>query len=160
VKASRKSLAAIRASSSALAWAFVGIISWSLYADNDNDGFHGRKSRGRPYAGDVLMMDTIRHDGKLWLVPEWLDRIDEGWRTPTRIVCMHGLQYQEITDDNEGADFLLNHEMPKAVLDGETNPGSSQRKCMRRHLLKDATANHPRSAFSSSISPASQASQT
>ena len=72
-------------------------------------------------SGQILIMDTISYEGKLWLVPEWLSPPDGGWQTPARIVCIHGLQYQDITESEMPADYFLNYPVPKSVLDGETD---------------------------------------
>ena len=72
-------------------------------------------------SGQILIMDTIVYEDKLWLVPEWLSPPDGGWQTPERIVCIHGLQYQDMSESQMPADYLLTYPVPKSVLDGETD---------------------------------------
>jgi hypothetical protein len=35
----------------------------------------------------LLVGDIIEHEGKLWLVPEWLQGPTENTRRPARIIC-------------------------------------------------------------------------
>ena len=72
-------------------------------------------------SGAIVLMDTILYEDKLWLVPEWLSPQDGGWQTPVRIVCIHGLQYEDISDSKMQGDYLLTYPVPKSVLDGETD---------------------------------------
>ena len=43
--------------------------------------------------GQIFLTDTIRHEGKLWLVPEWHEAPTEGWKTPARIIQMDKLPH-------------------------------------------------------------------
>ena len=52
--------------------------------------------------GALFIGDAIEHEGKLWLVPEWLEGPTKGTECPTRIVCLDGMplskpgpQYQD-----------------------------------------------------------------
>ena len=72
-------------------------------------------------SGGIQTMDTILYEGKPWLVPEWLSPPDGGWQTPKRIVCIHGLQYQDMSESKMPVDYLLTYPIPKSVLDGETD---------------------------------------
>ncbi len=36
----------------------------------------------------------IEHEGKKWLVPQWIDIPSEKVSTPERIICLEGLPYQ------------------------------------------------------------------
>ena len=78
-------------------------------------------------SGQILIMDTISYEGKLWLVPEWLSPPDGGWQTPARIVCIDGLQVQNLSDSAMPADYLLTYPVPKSVLDGETDTEGGQK---------------------------------
>ena len=64
--------------------------------------------------------DTIEHEGKLWLVPEWLEVPSAEVKTPKRMVCIADLQYQVLKPGAPYGDFLLKESMPKDVLDGKT----------------------------------------
>lgn len=67
-------------------------------------------------------MDTIEFEGKMWLVPEWLDNREEGFSHPTRIILLDNLPHQKSASPNE--DFLLSDPLPKAVFDGHVPPES------------------------------------
>jgi hypothetical protein len=68
----------------------------------------------------IIRVDTIEHEGKLWLVPKWLVSPVEGVQRPERIVRMDLLQRQKTTlrKDGKSADYLLNIPMPESVLLG------------------------------------------
>lgn len=68
----------------------------------------------------MLEIDTIRHDGRVWLDPNWLDHGDEGCMTPERIVGLNSIRHREIEARNDyGADLLINEAVPEATLSGE-----------------------------------------
>lgn len=71
----------------------------------------------------IVKVDTIRHDGRLWLVPEWIEVPSEGWSRPRRIVLLAEEAVEPTTTG--GATFLLKTPMPKAVLDGLSRSGSA-----------------------------------
>ena len=66
--------------------------------------------------GIIYKVDTIEYEGKMWLVPEWLDNPRGGWRKPTRIICLDVLPHQKTPGGPE--DFVLNGGIPKSVFDG------------------------------------------
>jgi hypothetical protein len=41
--------------------------------------------------GSLFIGDAIEHEGKLWLVPEWLEGPTKGTECPARIVCLDGM---------------------------------------------------------------------
>jgi hypothetical protein len=67
----------------------------------------------------IDLCDTIEYEGKLWLVPAWIVSPDRQSRKPARIICMHGLRYQNAP---QGADYVLNDPMPKSLFE----PGQPQ----------------------------------
>ena len=67
--------------------------------------------------GSVYKMDTIEHEGQMWLVPEWIDIPGEGWSTPVRIIRLDGLAHQKSA--HRDYDYFLNNPLPKSVFDGE-----------------------------------------
>jgi hypothetical protein len=76
----------------------------------------------------VLEVDAIKHDGRVWLVPNWLDHVDEGYMTPERIVGLHAIRHRQLEPplkDYE-VDYLVNETVPEAVLSGE--PSNEQVK--------------------------------
>lgn len=72
--------------------------------------------------GTILQCDTIEHEGKLWLVPEWLDEPARGVSKPRRIIRMDLLPHQSMLGTNYRLDYILNDYMPRAVLDGTAPP--------------------------------------
>jgi len=64
-------------------------------------------------SNSLLAVDTIEYEGKLWLVPKWLESPTEGWRQPAHIICLTTLPHEKWGDR-----FLLRCPMPRAVFDG------------------------------------------
>ncbi len=71
--------------------------------------------------GKVYKMDTIEHDAKFWLVPEWLESQDGDWTQPARIILLDTLPHQK--SGGTFGDFVLNRPIPKNVIDGRAKPG-------------------------------------
>jgi hypothetical protein len=63
--------------------------------------------------GRIYKVDTIEHEGKFWIVPEWIDNKVTGWSSPTRIILLDVLPHQK--SPGGPADFVLNYGMPKSV---------------------------------------------
>ena len=73
--------------------------------------------------GKIYLVDTISYEGKMWLVPEWLDNPRGGWRKPTRIILLDILPHQKTQGGDSHAHFVLNHGIPKSVFfDGQIPP--------------------------------------
>ncbi len=72
---------------------------------------------GNAEGNEIWQCDTIEHEGQLWLVPEWLQCLEEGWMTPARIIRLTGLKFQT-TPDGKFGDYVLNEPIPKSVLQG------------------------------------------
>jgi hypothetical protein len=78
---------------------------------------------GEPH---IVLVDTIEHEGKLWLVPKWLESPTEGVQRPERIVRIDTLQKDKIDRSRPNAlpaDHVLNAPMPRSVLQGPIQPG-------------------------------------
>src|SRR4051812_13322582 len=43
----------------------------------------------------------VEFEGRLWIVPEWLEAPDEGWRTPERMICFDDIPHQSFPEGNE-----------------------------------------------------------
>jgi len=67
----------------------------------------------------IFPVDTIEHEGGLWLVPLWLATQDEKWKTPARLIRMDILPHQKLGPP-QPFDYALNNPIPKGVLDGTT----------------------------------------
>src|SRR5580704_17400667 len=72
--------------------------------------------------GAVQECDAIKYDGKLWLVPQWLDEPGRGTTMPRRIIRIDSLPHESMTNPAFGLDFILSEPLPKAVLDGVVTP--------------------------------------
>jgi|SRR5271166_4034709 len=72
--------------------------------------------------GGIFECDTIEYEGKVWLVPQWLDLPAKGVRKPRRIIRMDSLPHQKVTNSAYCLDYILNGYMPQAVLDGTAPP--------------------------------------
>ena len=72
--------------------------------------------------GAVQECDAIKYDGKLWLVPQWLDEPGSGTTKPRRIIRIDSLPHEPMTNPAFGLDFILSGPLPKAVLDGVATP--------------------------------------
>ena len=72
-------------------------------------------------SGDnVFSCDGIRHENKLWLVPEWNEDTAREVSWPDRIIRFDNLRHQ--TDGGPPEfDYVLNVEIPASVLDGTTS---------------------------------------
>lgn len=69
--------------------------------------------------GSLAQCAAIRHEGRLWLVPEWIDDPDAPLMRPERIVCIDGLPLKPGgTLGSRKFDWILRPEIPKALLTG------------------------------------------
>jgi hypothetical protein len=68
----------------------------------------------------MCQVDTISYQGKLWLVPSWIDNRVAGLTMPARIICLDALPYER--DPGAGCDFVLNESIPTAVFYGQIPP--------------------------------------
>jgi hypothetical protein len=71
--------------------------------------------------GSIVACDTIRYQGKLWLVPEWLKDPATGIEHPARIICMDGLPLGKPPQRYASeADFHLLTRLSKNTLSGQS----------------------------------------
>ena len=63
----------------------------------------------------IYLADTIEHEGKLWIVPTWLESPALPYKMPERIICLDNLPHQK----GPPHDFVLNYPIPKDVLYGQ-----------------------------------------
>lgn len=63
--------------------------------------------------------DGIEHEGKLWLVPFWLDMPAAGVSMPNRIIRFDNLPHADVRGSNLG-DYVLNNPIPKELFDFQT----------------------------------------
>lgn len=74
---------------------------------------------------EIVIADTVRYRGKLWLVPKWLEYPAERCSRPERMVRIDHLAVQAL-DRSKGfpADFQLGVPIPTAVLRGPIGEGT------------------------------------
>src|SRR5262245_31938639 len=65
-----------------------------------------------PGLGGIDRMDTIEHEGKLWLVPYWRDIPGGKWTMPGRLIRMDSLPHDKFRED-----FVLTGPVPKELFD-------------------------------------------
>jgi hypothetical protein len=71
----------------------------------------------------ILTVDTIEHEGGLWLVPKWLVAPTEGWQKPARIIRIDVLAHQDLRPKMFGPHHIvLSEPIPIGVLDLSTPP--------------------------------------
>jgi hypothetical protein len=76
---------------------------------------------GNDRDGSLQKADTIEYEGKLWLVPHWLDSPAEGVRRPNRLIRLDSLRHQQVASGSQyGVDYFLNEPIAKALLGLET----------------------------------------
>lgn len=69
----------------------------------------------------VFSVDTIAHEGALWLVPAWIELPGKKQQMPERIIRLDEHRLQKPTD--MVFDYVLTREIPPGVLDGQTTTG-------------------------------------
>jgi hypothetical protein len=74
-----------------------------------------RTMLGLDNGGGLFLMDTIEHEGALWLVPDWIVFHDEKVQKPRRIIRLDGLKYQKTKFGK--ADYVLNDPLPSILID-------------------------------------------
>lgn len=71
--------------------------------------------------GCVATCDGIAHQGKLWLVPEWLAHPTEGHSKPARIIRFDNFPHQPGVGGVDYQNILL--PIPESALHGDMPPG-------------------------------------
>jgi len=69
--------------------------------------------------GALCNADGIEYEGKLWLVPHWLDMPAQGVTMPSRIIRFDILPHADVRGTNLG-DYILNGPMPKELFEPQT----------------------------------------
>jgi hypothetical protein len=76
---------------------------------------------------EIVACDTIEHEGKFWLVPEWLTGPIAGTEKPARLIGLHGLPTQPAgltyRQYHPNADSVLLIPLSKDTLAGGTAQG-------------------------------------
>jgi len=74
-----------------------------------------------PCGSEILTVDGISYEGKLWLVPQWFDYPQEQASKPALMVRFDNLPHFE--NPASCHDYAVNQQVPKVVLDGQTTEG-------------------------------------
>jgi|ERR1039458_3458979 hypothetical protein len=78
--------------------------------------------------GNTYLIDTIKYEGGLWLVPKWLETSSPTVQKAARIIRMDRLAHKNLGQNFLGTGhqiFALDDPIPKAVLDG-ASPSQSE----------------------------------
>jgi|HubBroStandDraft_6_1064221.scaffolds.fasta_scaffold524342_2 hypothetical protein len=67
-------------------------------------------------------VSVIEHDGKFWIVPQWLENKTKGWRKPERLICLSDLPHQVLRDGSPQGQFRVTAPIPMSVLSGPAQP--------------------------------------
>ncbi len=70
--------------------------------------------------GNIYKADTIKHEGQMWIVPEWIDIEGEGWSKPARLILLDYLPHQ--VSNGDFGDYILNSPIPISVWNGQVPP--------------------------------------
>jgi hypothetical protein len=73
----------------------------------------------------IATIDAIEHEGKLWLVPEWIRTPDGKQQAPVRIVHVIETTRRPAPAGYQ-ADFYLTDPIPRAVFAGQIPPPLEQ----------------------------------
>jgi len=70
--------------------------------------------------GTVSQCDGCEHEGKLWLVPRWLDAPAQGVTKPARLVRFDSVPHQHTPNAPNGFEYVINYPMPKHLFEVQT----------------------------------------
>lgn len=65
----------------------------------------------------AYVMDVVKHEGTLWLVPEWLAGNSRTHRLPVRMVSLANAKVQR-TANGLPATFVVSDAIPRSIFDG------------------------------------------
>lgn len=46
------------------------------------------------YGGAIYTVDVIEDEGRLWLVPMWIENRERGWQKPMRMISLATIPHQ------------------------------------------------------------------
>lgn len=93
--------------------------------------------------GNLYTCDTIQYEGKMWLVPQWIDTLGTGKSMPVRIIQLDVLPHQK--SSFAGHDFVLTYPIPKAVFSEGRIPSGSKDKYIvieKPHIYQGSDSIH------------------
>jgi len=71
--------------------------------------------------GGMSYCDGVEYDDIIWLVPRWIDRPQDGYRTPERMIRVDQFEHQ-IFPPPSPIDIAMNEPVPRALYDGALTP--------------------------------------
>jgi hypothetical protein len=91
----------------------------------------------------MVTMDVIAHEGKFWLVPEWLDNQTKTATRPVRIVSLETMVHHRTEGQNP--EFLVENPIPTYVFDGQIPPAEASKYVVVEYpgilIRRDGTLN-------------------
>src|SRR5260370_39035537 len=63
----------------------------------------------------IVSFDAIEHLGRIWIVPNWFEYRDKGYKSPERIVSISNLPHQKEPPDSQWGDFYIHVAIPTSV---------------------------------------------
>jgi hypothetical protein len=73
--------------------------------------------------GTIGVCDVIEYEGRLWLVPHWLESPTRAETKPSRLIPLDILQHQAMPPSNAyQADYVVNGPMTKQLFDEKIPP--------------------------------------
>ncbi len=75
----------------------------------------------KPKVLGYVLIDTIEHEGKFWLVPSWIEKPLEGWKEPEQIILLDSLPHLKVSPDLSipDSDFVLGYLIPTSELNDQ-----------------------------------------
>jgi hypothetical protein len=67
--------------------------------------------------GNYIDMDTVEYEGRLWLVPDWIEYPGTGLMKPTRMIALDQLGYSAIPNFGN-VKWVISHSPPKELFEG------------------------------------------
>jgi hypothetical protein len=70
--------------------------------------------------GAISQCDGIEFEGKLWLVPRWLDVPAQGVTKPVRLIRFDSIPHQHTPNSQYQVEYVINSPIPKELFDVRT----------------------------------------
>jgi hypothetical protein len=70
--------------------------------------------------GTINKCDGIEHEGKLWLVPRWLDAPAQGVTRPARLIRFDSVPHQHTPNARDGIEYVINYPIPIQLFEIQT----------------------------------------
>jgi transcriptional regulator with XRE-family HTH domain len=103
----------------------LGVEPWELLVPGFGEGRPKKPVFTVDFVTDTgyTSSDGIAHEGKLWIVPQWIALPKERVRMPVRMIRFD--DHPMIESPASGAEYLLNQVVPMSVLTGSSQEGFS-----------------------------------